>query len=115
MPANSSIGFFGPIGSFERLFAIFISFTAAFTEEVLFRGYAFTRLKRWIPNPWFILPITLISFLLIHGEPDSLNRVIFYILGGYAFGIPFIIMGLKRLEIIILVHFLIDVSTVFAP
>ncbi|MFL2840507.1 MAG: lysostaphin resistance A-like protein [Pseudohongiellaceae bacterium] len=115
LPESSSIGFFGPIGSIERLFAIFISFTAAFTEEVLFRGYAFTRLKRWIPNPWFILPITLVSFLLIHGEPESLNRVLFYILGGCAFGIPFILMGLKRLEIIILVHFIIDVSTVFAP
>jgi len=115
LPENSSVGFFGPIGSFERLFAIFISFTAAFTEEILFRGYAFTRLKRWIPNPWFILPITLVSFLLIHGEPESLNRVLFYIFGGCAFAIPFILMGLKRLEIIILVHFIIDVSIVFAP
>jgi uncharacterized protein len=115
LPETSSAGFFGSIGSIERLFAIFISFTAAVTEEVLFRGFAFTRLKRWIPNPWFILPITLISFLLIHGEPENINRVLFYIVGGCAFAIPFILMGLKRLEIIILVHFIIDVSTVLAP
>ncbi len=115
LPLKSRAGFIGPISSIERLFIIFGALTAAVTEEILFRGFAFTRLKRWISNPWLILPITVISFVLIHGEPRSIGQVSFYVIGGLAFGIPFILMGLRRLEMIVLMHFFIDASLVLMP
>jgi len=115
IPTKSQTHFIGPVSTLERLFMIITALTAAVTEEVLFRGFAFTRLKRWIANPWLILPITLVSFVLIHGEPRSLEQVLPLILGGLAFAIPFILMGLKRLELIILIHFFIDAGLVLAP
>jgi membrane protease YdiL (CAAX protease family) len=115
MPLKSQAGFMGPISSIERIFIILLALTAAVAEEVIFRGFALTRLKRFIPNPWIILPITVISFLFIHGEVRSLGQALNYIIAGLAFGIPFILMGLKRLEILILIHFLINSSLVFVP
>lgn len=115
LPLKSRAGFIGPIRSTERIFMIILAFTAAVTEEVIFRGFALTRLKRWIPNPWIILPITVISFIFIHGEFRSLGQTLNYTFAGLAFGIPFILMKLKRLEIVILIHFLIDASLVFVP
>ena len=94
---------------------IFMAFTTAVTEEILFRGFAFTRLKRLISNSWYILPITLISFLLIHGQPESIGRSLNYILAGSVFGISFILFKLRKLEILIVIHFLINASLVLAP
>jgi membrane protease YdiL (CAAX protease family) len=114
-PTKSKAGFIGPISSPERLVMILLALTAAITEEVIFRGFALTRLKRWIPNPWFILPITVISFIFIHGEFRSVGQTLNYAIAALAFSIPFILMRLKRLEIVILIHFLIDASLVLVP
>ena len=111
---SNTHSFLGPVTTFERLFMIFTAVTAGVTEEVIFRGFAFNRLKRWIPNPWVILPITLVSFSLIHA-PDSVGDWINYTVAGCVFGIPFILMKLRRLEILILIHFLIDAGLVIAP
>lgn len=115
LPVRSQTIFLAPVSSLERLFLIFGAFTAGLTEEVIFRGFAMTRLNRVFQNLWIVLPITVVSFLFIHGTPRSIEALISYTLAGLAFGIPFILMGLKKLELLILIHFLIDVSMVFAP
>jgi membrane protease YdiL (CAAX protease family) len=115
LPVRSQTIFMAPVSSLERLFVIFFAFTAALTEEVIFRGFAMTRLNRVIKNPWMVLPITVISFLFIHGTPRSVDGLINYIFAGLAFGIPFVLMKMRGLEILILIHFLIDASMVFAP
>ena len=115
LPVRSQTIFIAPVSSLERLFLIFGAFTAGLTEEVIFRGFAMTRLNRVVQNLWIVLPITVVSFPFIHGTPRSVEALISYTLAGLAFGIPFIVMGLKRLEVLILIHFLIDVSMVFAP
>jgi membrane protease YdiL (CAAX protease family) len=115
LPVKSQSHFIGPVSTVERLFMIITALTAAVTEEVLFRGFALTRLKQWVSNPWFILPITVISFVLIHGEPRSIEQVMPFVIGGVVFGVPFILMGLRRLEIMILIHFFIDAGLVLAP
>lgn len=115
LPVRSQTVFIAPVSSFERLFVIFGAFTAGLTEEVIFRGFAMTRLNRVFKNPWLVLPITVVSFLFIHGTPRSVEGLINYIFAGLAFGVPFILMKMKRLEILILIHFLIDASMVFAP
>jgi membrane protease YdiL (CAAX protease family) len=115
LPLRSNVGFVGPVSTAERLFMIAIALTAAVTEEVIFRGFALTRLKRWIPSVWLILAITAVPFVFIHGEPRSIAQTLNYLVAGLAFGIPFILMKLRRLEIVILIHFLIDASLVLAP
>lgn len=116
LPARSQAGFIGPVSTLERLVTIaVIAFTAAITEEVIFRGFAITRLKRLIPNPWLILPLIAISFVFIHGEVRSLGQTLNYVAFSLAFGIGFILQGFKRLEILITIHFLINASLVFVP
>jgi len=116
LPVKSQAGFIGPISTLERLVSIIvIAFTAAITEEVIFRGFAITRLKRCIPNPWFILPIIAISFVFIHGEYRSLGQTLNYAIFSFVFGIGFILNRFKRLEILITIHFLINASLVFIP
>jgi hypothetical protein len=115
LPKLSQTIFMAPVSAAERLFLIFGAVTAGVTEEVLFRGFAFTRLGRVIRNPWLVLPITVVAFLFIHGTPRDVEGLITYTAAGLAFGVPFILMKLRRLEILILIHFLIDGSMVLAP
>jgi len=61
------------------------------------------------------LPITVIAFLFIHGTPHDLGGLMAYTAAGLAFGIPFILMKLSRLEVLIAMHFAIDASMVLAP
>lgn len=116
LPTRSQAGFIGPISVLERLVAIIVlAFTAAITEEVIFRGFAITRLKRVIPNSWLILPIIAISFVFIHGEIRSLGLTLNYVVFSVILGSFFILKRFKRLEILIVIHFLINASLVFVP
>lgn len=115
LPKRSQTIFMAPVSTPERLFLIFGAVTAGVTEELLFRGFAFTRLGRVIRNPWLVLPITVVAFLFIHGTPRNVEGLITYTMAGLAFGVPFILMKLRRLEILILIHFLIDAGMVLAP
>lgn len=73
LPPRSQTIFLAPVSGWERLFVLLGAGTAALTEEILFRGFALTRLNRILPSPWLALPITVISFLYIHGTPRSLG------------------------------------------
>lgn len=116
LPTRSQAGFIGPISTLERLVSLVVlAFTAAITEEVIFRGFGITRLKRLIPNPWLIVPIVAIAFVFIHGEIRSYGQTLNYIVFSSVFAIGFILKGYKRLEILITIHFLINASLVFVP
>jgi membrane protease YdiL (CAAX protease family) len=114
-PLISNTIFMGPISTPERLFVIVGAFTAAFTEEIIFRGFALTRLTKFFKSPWIPLLISIISFLFIHGTPRNYGMAANYLFAGLAFGLPFIFMKMRRLEILIVIHFIIDASLVFAP
>lgn len=113
--AQSNPQFMIPITAPERLFILLIALTAGVTEEVLFRGFAITRLSRVLGSPWLALPVTVVSFIFIHGKPRSVEMLIAYTAAGLGFGVPFILMKQRRLEALIFIHFLIDASMVFAP
>lgn len=116
LPTRSQAGFIGPISTVERLATIIVlAFTAAITEEVIFRGFALTRLKRVIKNPWFILPIIAVSFVFIHGEIRSIGQTLNYLVFSIVFGGIFILLRFKRLEILIVIHFMINASLIFVP
>ncbi len=88
----------------ERLFMVFGIMTAGVVEETIFRGFALTRLSRLFNSPWLGLPITIVAFVFLHRVPESWPQVLF--LGGIAavFGIAFIIMKQRRLEILMCSH-----------
>lgn len=114
-PGISQTVFMAPVSTLERLWVIWGAVTAAVTEEVLFRGFALTRLPRYVRSVWLALCISVISFVFIHGTPRSPEQATSYAIAGLAFGIPFLWMKLKRLEILIAIHFLIDATMVLAP
>lgn len=114
-PPISNTIFIGPVSTPERLFVILGAFTAAFTEEIIFRGFAITRLSKIFKNPWIPLLISIVAFLFIHGVPRSIGMTTNYLIAGLAFGLAFIFMKMRRLEILIIIHFLIDASLVIAP
>jgi membrane protease YdiL (CAAX protease family) len=115
LPGISRTIFLAPVSTPERLWMIWVAVTAAVTEEVLFRGFALTRLTRALRSPWLALPLTVVAFVFIHGVPRDVEALVAYVAAGLAFGIPFILMGLKRLEIVVAIHFAIDASMVLAP
>ena len=115
LPKKSHTVPFGPISTAERFFMVVMAFTTGFTEEVLFRGFAFTRLQRLVRNSYVVLTITIISFWLIHGQPESVGRSLNYIISGAVFGGMFILLKYRRLEFLVLIHFLINASLVIAP
>ena len=78
LPKRSQTIFMAPVSTPERLFLIFGAFTAGVTEEVIFRGFAFTRLVRVLGNAWVVLPITVVSFLFIHGTPRDVEGLVTY-------------------------------------
>jgi len=115
LPRVSQTIFLAPVSSTERLFMILVAVTAGVTEEVLFRGFALTRLAGLLGSAWLGLPVAVVSFVFIHGVPQSTGQAISYVLAGLAFGVPFLLMRCRRLEWLILIHFLIDAALVFAP
>lgn len=54
---------YGPAGFLE---ALFISFVTAFSEETVFRGYIFTRLRRLWKKDWLAGIVSSLLFVLIH-------------------------------------------------
>lgn len=115
VPSRSATVWIGPVTTGERLFMIALFLVVAGSEEIIFRGFALTRLRRWSDHPWLWLIVTSTSFVLIHGEPRNVAQAANYFVAGLAFGAPFILMRLRRLELVIAVHFLINASLVLAP
>ena len=115
LPARSTTIWIGPVTTGQRLFMIVLLLAGAVSEEIVFRGFALTRLRRWLDQPWLWLIATSASFVLIHGEPRNIAQVATYFVAGLAFGAPFVLMRLRRLEIVMVVHFLINASLVLAP
>lgn len=105
----------GPVSSAQRLFWILIAVTAGFVEEIVFRGYALTRLPRLFGIPFAIL-ISIISFSLMHGPSALIPQfAALYLISGAIFAFAFLLMKSRRLEILIIAHTLIDLVIVAAP
>ncbi|WP_027387184.1 CPBP family intramembrane glutamic endopeptidase [Chryseobacterium gregarium] len=92
---------------FKWLFNMWIS--AAIGEELLFRGFAFSQLKRWFgKNQMVIVLLSAVMFSLPHLY-QGISGLVMTFLFGLAFG--FIYLKFKNIWINIIVHGLVD--TVF--
>jgi len=105
----------GPVSSTQRFFWIAMAVSAGFVEEIVFRGYAITRLRRFIGLPAAVL-ISTASFALMHGPSAFiLPLTALYVVSGLLFSIAFLLMRSRRLEILIVVHAAIDMALIAAP
>jgi len=102
-PAVSRTIFLAPISSIERLFMVAAALSAGVCEEVAYRAFSITRLSRVLRSPWLALPITVVAFVFIQGDPDNWGVVFNYVGAGLAFGVSFILLGLRRLEVLVAV------------
>lgn len=115
LPVISGTVFMAPVSTAERLFVIAAAAVVAITEEALFRGFAITRLQNAMSSVTLAVLLPSLSFIFIHGTPDSWMAGLNYLMAALAFSIPFVLLKFKRLERLIMIHFLIDASLVLAP
>lgn len=105
----------GPVTAAERLFWIGIAISAGLVEEVLYRGFAITRLKRVANLPIAIIVATA-AFAFMHGpsalEPSYLS---IYVISALVFSGVFIWLRCRRLHWLILVHTAADMTLIVAP
>jgi len=85
---------------------IFMSLTAGFTEELIFRGYILSRLALRTGKPYLALVISAILFSSLHYGFHSLQELIFTFLIGIVFGLFY--LKYRNIKVLITVHFLID-------
>lgn len=98
----------------ERLFMLLGAVvTAGVVEEVVFRGFALTRLGQLLGSPWWALPLSMVSFLLLHGTPSDPARTASILVFGLLFGAVFILLRRRRLEYLILLHGLLNLPLLF--
>jgi len=105
----------GPVDSAQRVFWIPMAITAGFAEEVIFRGYALTRLRRFVGAP-LAVAIGVASFALMHGPSAFIPQfAALYIVSGLLFSAAFLILKSRRLEMLIIAHAALDLVLIAAP
>lgn len=85
---------------------VFISFTAGFCEEVIFRGYVLTRLSQLCKNKNIPVLISSLMFAALHYRYHSLREFIFPFLIGIIMSVHYQRFG--NIKPLIIVHFIID-------
>jgi membrane protease YdiL (CAAX protease family) len=105
--------FFAPPEVEMRLFWVFMSFTAAFCEETLFRGVAITELKRLTGSTAIAMVVSSLCFVFFHGG-FSQGAVIFAVRFALAMLLAFIYVRANSLAPAMIVHFMMDASALTA-
>lgn len=115
LPAEMRSHPLGPVSSAQRLFWIAMAVTAGFIEEIVFRGYAITRLRQFVGLP-AAMAISIAAFALMHGPSAFIPQfAALYIFSGGLFAGLFILMKSRRLELLIIIHVALDMLLVAAP
>ena len=116
LPTRNALFPLQPTSAAERLFWIFGGgITAGVVEETVFRGFALTRLGKLLGSPWRALPVSAVAFVFLHGVPPNLAVAANFGVVGLVFGALFIWMKCRRLEILIILHAMINCVYVFLP
>ncbi|PID27902.1 MAG: hypothetical protein CSB55_06895 [Candidatus Cloacimonadota bacterium] len=105
---------FFPKTTSQRLLFILTVFSAGFCEEIIYRGYAITKLTELKMNKWAALIPAGIAFVFTHGivTVTGLGQFFFYFIPALIFGSIFI--WRKRLLFNIVIHLLFDLTAMTA-
>lgn len=101
-----------PKSTGQRIFFIFLVFSTGFCEEIVYRGFAITKLKNVGINKWLAIGISSFLFVGIHGINGYLYRFPFLFIGGVIFGLIFLWKG--RLLNSMVIHLIINLSATMA-
>lgn len=107
---QKDLGFLMPQSVSEKLLWIFMSFSAAVSEEAAFRGYLLTKLNLWIKNVWVIAILSSLAFGMGHVY-QGVGGVILTSLYGFFFAMLF--LWKRTLAPCIFAHFIQDAAVVF--
>lgn len=105
---------FYPKTTDQRLLFIFTVFTAGFCEEVIYRGYAITKLVEKGVNKWFAIIPAAVSFTLIHGVSSIFSTSHFFSYFGFGLLFGLFFVASKRLLPNMIIHFLFNLSAMLA-
>lgn len=95
-----------PILQAYKPLVLFLSFTAGITEELLIRGYIFSRLEPFFKSPRVTIVITAAIFGLLHLPYGTVTNVIFPFIMGIIFSTHY--YKYRNIKILILCHFFWD-------
>lgn len=98
----------------HRIFFIITVFTAGFCEEIVYRGYAITKLIDIRINKWLAIIPAGIAFVLTNGiiSVTSYGQFLFYFIFALVFGVIFV--SSKRLLPNMIIHLLFDLTAMMA-
>jgi CAAX amino terminal protease family. len=98
----------------QRIFFIIAVFTAGFCEEIVYRGYAITKLIDVRLNKWLAIIPAGIAFVLTHGiiAVTAYSQFFFYFAFAIVFGVIFV--SSKRLLPNMIIHLLFDLTAMMA-
>ncbi len=99
-PALESVG-----PEFVFVYGLFSLITAAFAEEIIYRGYATERLFKLKNNYWLAFILPLIAFALMHYRKGTEHMVLVLIVGSL---MQYYYLKFRNLTINIIGHFFID-------
>jgi membrane protease YdiL (CAAX protease family) len=98
----------------ERVFWIFMSFTAGFCEELIYRGFSIRVLQGRNMRTWMAVALATLAFVLMHGisviRPSPFLTI-------YFAGLLFSVLFLWRRSLVpgVCIHALIDVAAIGSP
>lgn len=109
-----SLSNFFPKTTPQRILFIITVFTAGFCEEIVYRGYAITKLVDLKINKWLAIIPAGIAFVLIHGivAVTAYNQFVFYFAFALILGVIFVLS--KRLLPNMIIHLLFDLMAMMA-
>lgn len=90
---------------------IFTCLTAAFTEELIFRGYMLPRLDILFKNKWLSILVSAFLFGIVHIGYGDFERMLFPFIIGTVFGIFY--YKYRSLTVLIICHFLMDFYSLY--
>jgi membrane protease YdiL (CAAX protease family) len=105
-----------PATAGERLFWIFVSVTAGFCEELIYRGFSIRALEGRALGTWLAVAVATLAFFFMHGPAIVIARatVLSSFLILYPLGLLFSALFLWRRSLVpgICLHALIDVANI---
>jgi membrane protease YdiL (CAAX protease family) len=113
-PTSEPSAVVSPVTTGERVFWIFMSFTAGFCEELIYRGFGIRVLQGRNMRTWLAVGLATLAFVLMHGV--SVIRP-FPFLTIYFAGLLFSAIFLWRRSLVpgICLHALIDLAAIGSP
>ena len=114
VPRVSQTYSFLPVTGLERVVFLTAAVSAGICEEICYRGLPLRMFAGSTTQAWLVLPVTMVSYVFIHGRFGA-SHALYYLIWGLIEGGVFILLGRRRLEWLIIAHVLYDSLLIFSP